>query len=185
MTPGPDSLVGIEAAIWEQLAAAATGRGHEWRTPVLATVNGDEADARVVVLREVDKRQRQLLFYTDERAGKVSQLLNRPRGTVVMWSPALGWQLRCHVRLALEMSGLSAASRWAQVRLTSAAQEYLSAMPPGAPLPEARRAAAGEAARDFFAVISAEISTIDWLELRADGNRRAIFDARGARWIQP
>jgi hypothetical protein len=40
-------------------------------------------------------------------------------------------------------------------------------------------------ARAYFAVISAEVESTDWLELHADGNRRAIFDAQGARWVQP
>jgi len=180
-----DTLPEIEVAVWKQLLAAVTDKAHEWRTPVLATVNGDAADARVVVLREVIDRQKQLLFYTDERAGKVSQLLRHPHGMVVMWSRKLGWQLRCHVQLTLEMSGLTATSRWARIKLTPAAQEYLSAMPPGAPLADVRHAGSGQVPRDYFAVISAEVECIDWLELHADGNRRAIFDAQGARWIQP
>ena len=180
-----ETLPEIEAAVWNQLSVAVGEKAHEWRSPVLATVNGDAADARTVVLREVAERQKQLLFYTDERAGKVSQLLSHPHGTVVMWSRKLGWQLRCHVRLTLEMSGLSASSRWARIKLTRAAQEYLSAMPPGTPLADVHHAGSGEVPRDYFAVISAEIEVIDWLELHAGGNRRAIFDARGPRWIQP
>ena len=39
--------------------------------------------------------------------------------------------------------------------------------------------------REFFAVVQARVQTIDWMELHADGHRRAIFDARGARWVQP
>ena len=180
------TLPEIEAAVWQRLGQAVTDKAHEWRNPVLATINGDAADARTVVLREVSERQKQLLFYTDERAGKVSQLLHHPHGMVVMWSRALGWQLRCHVRLALEMSGLSSTSRWARIRLTPAAKEYLSAMPPGAPLANVLHAASGAVARDYFAVINAEIERIDWLELHPDGNRRALFaDAQGARWIQP
>ncbi|MEP7294568.1 MAG: pyridoxamine 5'-phosphate oxidase family protein [Burkholderiales bacterium] len=179
------TLPEIEAAVWEQLAAAVGETAHEWRTPVLATVNGEAADARTVVLREVDAREKQFLFYTDERAGKVAQVLNHPHGTVVMWSRKLSWQLRCHVRLAVEMSGLSASSRWARVRLTPAAQEYLSAMPPGTPLPDVIHRAGGEVPRDYFSVISAEVESIDWLELHRDGHRRAIFGAQGARWVQP
>jgi hypothetical protein len=48
-----------------------------------------------------------------------------------------------------------------------------------------RHAASGAVSRDYFAVISAEITMLDWLELHPDGNRRAIFDEQGARWIQP
>ena len=178
-------LAEIEADVWKRLAAAVTDRAHPWRTPVLATVDGDAADARIVVLREVDVRGKELLFYTDERAGKVAQLLNRPRGTVLMWSRELGWQLRCRVRLTLEMSGLSATSRWARVKLSPNANEYLSAMPPGTPLADLPHPGSGAVARDYFAVVSAEVQALDWLELHRDGNRRAIFDAAGARWIQP
>jgi pyridoxamine 5'-phosphate oxidase len=179
------TLPEVEAALWQQLGAAVADKAHEWRTPVLATVNRDAADARTVVLREVAQRERQLLFYSDERAGKVGQLLQHSHGTVVMWSRRLGWQLRCRVRLALEASGLAATSRWARIKLTPAAQDYLSPLPPGAPLAEPLHAGSGAVARDYFAVISASVEAIDWLELHPDGHRRAIFDDQGARWVQP
>ncbi|WP_298832130.1 pyridoxamine 5'-phosphate oxidase family protein [uncultured Piscinibacter sp.] len=179
-----ESLVAVEAEIWRQLALCVQDKTHPWRTPVLATVDGERADARTVVLREVDPRQKQMLIYTDERAGKVSQLLQRPHGMLVMWSPELSWQLRCSVRLALEMSGLAASSRWARIRLSPAAQDYLSPLPPGTPLQSAAPTHPA-VARDYFAVIDATAESLDWLELRSDGQRRAIFDAHGARWVQP
>ncbi|MFT3956845.1 MAG: pyridoxamine 5'-phosphate oxidase family protein [Piscinibacter sp.] len=178
-----DSLAAIEEAVWRQLSACIADKSHAWRTPVLATIDGERADARTVVLREIDARQKQVLIYTDERAGKVRQLLSHPHGTLVMWSPVLSWQLRCHVRLSLEMSGLAASSRWARIRLSPAAQDYLSPLPPGAALPA--NPAHLPVARDYFAVIDATIESIDWLELHRDGHRRAIFDDRGARWVQP
>ena len=103
MTGRLETLDAVEAAIWEQLALCVVDKSHPWRTPVLATIDGERADARTVVLREIDERQHALLIYTDERAGKVHQLLRQPHGTLVMWSPALGWQLRCRVRLVIEM----------------------------------------------------------------------------------
>ena len=39
------SLADIEAAIWRELQQAIHGRGHAWRIAVLATVDGDAADA--------------------------------------------------------------------------------------------------------------------------------------------
>jgi hypothetical protein len=179
-----ESLAAVEAAIWHQLSSCVTDKAHPWRTPVLATIDGDAADARTVVLREVDARTRQLLIYTDERAGKVHQLLNHPRGTLVMWSPALGWQLRCRVRLSLEMSGLAASSRWARIRLSPAAQDYLSPLPPGTPR-EGQAPAHPPVTRAYFAVVDATVESLDWLELHADGHRRAIFDGQGTRWVQP
>ena len=187
------TLAEIEAEVWQQLERATHDKHHEWRAPVLATVNGDTADARTVILREVDVAQKQLLSFTDDRAGKVSQLLRQPRATMVMWSRALGWQLRCRVLLSLEMTGLAATSRWARIKLTPAAQDYLARLPPGAALDTPLGQRVGETEvpaveplkREYFAVVNAQVLAIDWLELHRDGHRRAVFDDRGARWVQP
>jgi hypothetical protein len=179
------SLAAIENEVWHELGQAVADKQHEWRTPVLATVHGETADARTVVLRELDARQKQLLIYTDERAGKVVQMLRQPHGTLVMWSPRLSWQLRCRVMLSLEMSGLAASSRWAQIRLSPAAQDYLSPLPPGAELDAPAPGTHEPVQRDYFAIICAQVLSIDWLELHEQGHRRAAFDERGSRWLQP
>jgi len=188
------SLTAIQAAVWAQLDAAANGRQHPWRTPVLATINDHLADARTVVLREVDVRARRFMIYTDERGGKVAQLLTHPVGTLVMWSPELGWQLRCRVQLALEVSGLAATSRWAKIKLSPAAQDYLSPLPPGAPVTPVTPVTPGAAeeaptrapvARDYFSIITAQVLSLDWLELHPQGHRRARFDGIDGTWLQP
>lgn len=172
-------------AVWTELSNATRDRAHAWRTPVLATVNGNAADARVVILREVDEHHGRLLFYTDERAGKVAQMSIAPAGCLVMWSASLHWQVRCHVRLTLDVSGLSATSRWAKIRLTPAANDYLSNRPPGAPLQDVPEGESGAISRAHFAVVIGQVDRMDWLELEQTGNRRAVFDAGGERWVQP
>jgi len=62
----------IEAALWQELARATHDKQHEWHTPVLATTDGTVADARTVVLREVDLEARQLVCYSDSRAPKAT-----------------------------------------------------------------------------------------------------------------
>ena len=184
MTQRLTSLPAITAEIWQQLAAAVEDRDHAWRTPVLATTDGSIADARTVILREVDAKTRRLLFYTDQRSAKVAQLLSHPGATLVMWSPALRWQLRCRLQLGLEDDGLAVSSRWAHVKLSPAAQDYLSPLPPGAVLHQA--APTHETlARAHFAVVVAQVVSIDWLELHAEGHRRARFEGDTACWLQP
>lgn len=187
MDAGPRlaSLPEIERAIWRQLEAASTERAHPWRTAVLATVDGDAADARSVILREVTAADRRMVIYTDQRAGKVAQIAAHPHGTLVMWSHALRWQLRCRVRLTVESDGLAVTSRWARLQHTAAAQDYHAPHPPGALLPAPTGASAPASERACFAVINAQADSLDWLELHPDGHRRAIFDSRGARWVQP
>ena len=180
------TLPEIEAALWQEITRATHDKHHEWRTTVLATVcqRGTEvaADARSVVLREVNADAKELVVYTDARAAKAMQLRQHPRGSLVLWSRRLGWQLRCAVRLTIEDEGLAVSSRWEALKLSPAAQDYLSPLPPGTPL-DATPAALSE--RTCFAVITARVESIDWLELHRDGHRRALFDDRGARWLQP
>ncbi len=186
------TLDAVAAAVWHELATATHDKQHAWRAPVLATVGIDGADARTVILREVDADARVLRIYTDERARKVAQVMSHPVGTLVMWSPALGWQVRCRVRLTVQSQGLAATSRWALVKLSPAAQDYLSPLPPGAAwVDEASGASALTASgkrpapQPHFAIIEAQVLSIDWLELKRAGHRRAVFDDQGARWVQP
>ncbi len=194
-----ESIEAVQAAVWRELERAARSKEHAWRTSVLATADGDGADARTVILREVDASAQLLRLFTDARSAKAAQLQCQPGGVIVMWSAALGWQLRLRVQLTLHTDGLAVSSRWARVKLTPAAHDYLSPLAPGAALGElaapgfANDAVADAAApvtpdresRTHFAVIEAQVTAIDWLELHAAGHRRAIFDADGARWVQP
>jgi pyridoxamine 5'-phosphate oxidase len=181
------------AVLWTELGRAVTERGHPWRQPVLATtcpLRG--AQARTVVLREVDPATRTLLLYTDIRSPKVAQLDHDPRAQLVCWSPALGWQLRLGVDVRCETDGLDVTSRWARLRHTRAAQDYLSPLAPGSvqPAPGTVTAPAeAVAVRGAFAVLRAQVREMDWLVLDPQGHRRAMFDFRdgqpAARWLVP
>jgi pyridoxamine 5'-phosphate oxidase len=178
-----DSLPAIEDALWQALRDAVHDKTHPWRTPVLATTDGNIGDARTVVLREVDRGRGMLRLYCDARSEKVAQIASHPVGTLVMWSLVLGWQLRVRIRLAVSTEGLEVSSRWARQKLSPAAHDYLSAQAPGTPL-QVALAARGE--RAHFALLDAQVQSIDWLELHADGHRRARFVVGATpTWLQP
>jgi general stress protein 26 len=155
---------------------------HEWRVAVLATVDDGQADARSLVLREVDAAERRLVFYTDARSPKVRQIEQTPQGTLIFYSRKLGQQLRMQVRLNVETSGLAVSSRWARLQTSAGARDYLSVAAPGRPL-DAPLSALG--VRGHFAMIEAMAETVDWLELHPEGHRRAEFGLQGGRWLQP
>jgi pyridoxamine 5'-phosphate oxidase len=182
MTSIDGELAALHERLWEELDSAVRDKTHAWRTPVLATVGGHAgADARVVVLREVEVTNRSLVFFTDARSPKAAQMTARPAATMVMWSPTLGWQLRLAVSLQIETSGLAVSSRWARLQMSPAAQDYLAPRPPGA----AMSTAPERESRAHFAVVAAQVQSMDWLALDAAGHRRAVFDKHGARWVQP
>lgn len=178
-----ESLEAIEDALWRGLEAAPQDREHPWRLPVLATTDGTGADARMVVLRAAERASGELLLYTDARAGKVAQAAHHPLGTLVFWSPVLEWQLRLRVHLSVATDGLAVSSAWARLRHSASAREYLSPLAPGSPL---EGTPAGHAERAHFAIVSAQVSAVDWLELDEQGHRRARFAVgEAARWLQP
>ena len=180
-----ESLQAIEAAVWRELLAAPQDAQHPFRTPVLATTDGEIGDARTVVLRSVDAAKRRLTLFSDARAAKVAQLTTHPLGTLVHWSPALNWQLRLRVRLEVQRDGLAVSSHWARLKLSPAAHDYLSALPPGSALDNALDNAIGtRGEREHFALILAQILSIDWLELHPQGHRRARFGDGPAIWLQ-
>jgi hypothetical protein len=192
-----DALAAIEAACWRELQRAAADRHHEWRTCTLATVDPSGApDARTVVLREVGPDARELRFYTDARAQKVAQLAaTQGAACLVFWSRRLHWQLRVRAGAEVAQEGLAVTSRWASLRSSPAAADYLTPVAPGSPVeaaaappvaaaPAAATGAAGER-RHHFALLTATVAAIDWLELHPAGHRRAAFDAEGARWLVP
>jgi hypothetical protein len=183
-----ESLHLIHAACWQELRRAAHDREHGWRLPTLATVGEAGADARTVVLRDVDADGQALVFYSDSRAAKVQELLADPRATLVLWSHTLGWQLRLRCRVEVQTSGLEVSSRWARLKLTPAARDYLSPLPPGSPFGPALPYEPDRATREHFCVLRAEVQSLDWLELHPDGHRRARF-TRGqepaGQWLAP
>ena len=177
-----EQLAEIEARVWAELCSAPRDKQHPWRMGVLATTDGATGDGRSIVLREVDTERRSLMFYADTRSPKVDQFKRHPDGTIVLWAPAMGWQLRLRVSLSLESSGLLVSSRWARLKMTPGAHDYLSPLPPGSsidrPLPE-------RGTREHFGVVTALVRAVDWLELHEEGHRRACFDADGHRWLTP
>ncbi len=187
-TRRPADLGAVHTALWQELTRAPHDKHHEWRTPVLATVDedGQAADARTVVLREVDAAAATVMLFSDARAGKLAQLRAHPVGTLVFWSKRLGWQLRLRVQLQAQTDGLAVSSRWARLKLSPAAQDYLSPLAPGETLTSAPSSEApSPVERGHFALLLAQVQSTDWLELHREGHRRARFDSTGARWLVP
>ena len=176
-----DSLAEVEAALWRELDDAAHHPQHPWRTAVLATTDGEVGDARTVVLRGSDSVAQRLTLFSDARAAKVAQLSAHPLGTLVLWSPALNWQLRLRVQLQAVTDGLAVSSQWTRLKLSPAAHDYLSTQAPGSVLANALGARGDRA---HFALILADLVSIDWLELHPQGHRRARFGAGDASWLQ-
>lgn len=173
----------LRERLWRELVRASVDRHHDWRTPVLATVDaGGLPQARTVVLREVRPASEQLLIYTDARSPKVGELLAQPHATLLCWSAQLHWQLRLQLSVTVLREGYETQHAWERVKQSPSAGDYLAARAPGEPLAAGPEA---ELSEPQLAVLVGRVLSMDWLELGRAGHRRARLDAQVVQWLVP
>ena len=182
----------LEADIWAQLQRAKVDKHHEWRSPVLVTnslamdLKSTWPDARTVILRGVNVSTKQLTFYTDSRSPKVAQLQANANAMLVFWSKRLNWQLRVKVTIKVITEGEQLQKIWQIVSQSQSAGDYLSLQSPGELLDKTVNTATQTSQNKVhFAVLMADVVTIDWLALGRDGHQRAKFDSEGFHQLAP
>ncbi|UOD50033.1 pyridoxamine 5'-phosphate oxidase family protein [Orrella daihaiensis] len=191
----------IQQQIWKELLRATHDRHHGWRTPVLATASANGiVNARTVVLRRAKQVEGggMLEIYTDRRSAKVAELVEQSSACLVFWSAKLQWQLRVRADMSIQTDGPYVESLWQIVKQTRAASDYLGYLPPGEPMPEIKSSDATDKPNiddaalsdenepeNYFAVLTAQIKEMDWLELGLGRHRRARFAAGQCQWLCP
>ena len=169
-------------SVWSGLREGVKHGAHPFHTPVLATTAGNEPDARTVVLRLVDKEQRRIFCHTDARSPKVSMLQCNPRAAWLFYDRKAKIQLRLYGEVSVLCADAIAKSRW-EASTPSSRHCYLASHAPGRVLPaDAKESTQTNDGFNNFAVISAEVSAIDWLFLRAKGHQRVRFDWVEGQW---
>jgi hypothetical protein len=177
----------IQDQIWRELSRACKDRHHEWRTPVLSTVNHEgQINARTVVLRAADSATQELTIFTDSRSAKVQECRDNPNALFVFWSKRLNWQLRIKVQVQVIEQGDEVISMWNQIKGSRAAADYTSFIAPGTPiLPSLSDTHNDQAEQTYFTILKAQVLQIDWLELSRQGHRRAQFSKDSFTWLNP
>ncbi len=194
----PVSLQNIDTSAWKELETAAGDPGSGFRFINLCSVDAQgKPQARMVVLRRVDKLARVIEFHTDIRSPKWQEITANPNLT------ALGY---CHqTRLQLRLQG-SAELYAAESEVAEKAWSLLSPQtrstyiggPPGdeqsfdiddkKTILESGEAANG---KRHFGVIVLRVSQLDWYQLQKGNNQRALLtysssgDCLSAQWINP
>lgn len=186
MQPHLASPTPLRQSIWHHLTRAPHDRHHPWRTPVLATTTPDgEPNARTVVLRAANATQQTLTAFTDHRSAKAFELAHHPQALFVFWSDRLKWQLRVRALVTVQTSGPEVDAVWQRVQQSAAAGDYLAPTAPGTPLAQPDAGTAPLAERHHLAILTAQVTEIDWLELSASGHRRARILADSWEWLTP
>lgn len=198
------TLTDLERDSWHKLISATTkqsdGQAESgFRTMTVATNTPNGADARMVVLRQVDPVHRYVWFHTDARAEKVIQLEAFPRATLLFWDEKSQIQLRLVSETRLHTDDYVADEHWENVWVGSR-KMYLSELVPGSEQPDPYAGfpadlgedlptkADSEAGRKNFAVIECRVLSMEYLHLGRAGQTRALFQYEPKRkltWLAP
>lgn len=172
---------------WACMAAGAAPGRSRFSMVQVASIGEDGAPrARTVVIRAVDAGARTLAFHTDRRAPKVKELKADPRVTVIGYDMEAGQQVRVQGAAQLHIGDSEAMAAWGGVRLDGR-MNYSGDFSPGQVLDDPRTGAAvisddPKIGFDKFCRVVVEVQTIDWLNLAAEGHRRAVHVWTGNRW---
>jgi len=176
-----DDLQNIIDQIWAGLAKAAGQADHPWRLPVLGTQGLNGPEVRTMVLRSVDSATRQLTSQTDIRSTKVPGFRKDPRVAWHFFDSQTKVQVRANGRVTVHHDDEVTHAAWAAV---PEANKYNYAMPLAPGSLSLGQAQLGNAAAAYanFALLSAEITFVDWLQLGDKQHRRAQFTWTGSDW---
>jgi pyridoxamine 5'-phosphate oxidase len=165
------------------------------RTPVLATRGLDgQANARTIVLRRVEPKNRKLFVNTDSRSPKYAEILAHPKGTFVFFDPEAETQLRMYTEICIHQNNELTYRAWNELPIHGR-RIYETMVSPGRP---AAKPTSGLPRQDEdynagyknFVVLEATVNHLDWLYFSEHGHRRASFtwDKEGVlhtSWLYP
>ena len=194
----PLTLADIDASAWRALETAASSPQSGFRFLNLCSVDAEQKpQARMVVLRRADGSLRVLEFHTDTRSPKWLEFSANPHATVLGFCPQTRLQFRLQGTIELHAPGSDQANA-AWDKLSAWTRTTYTGGPPGdecafdvideTALPKPADEAEGKL---HFGLLIFRARTLDWFQLRRQGNRRALstYDETGAlaacRWVNP
>ncbi|MDX2127647.1 MAG: pyridoxamine 5'-phosphate oxidase family protein [Chloroherpetonaceae bacterium] len=185
---------------WTLLKLGASKRNHPMHLGVFCTKSENGVAARTVVLRKVEPEERLIIFHTDIRSSKISEIKSSPDVAWLFYDPELQIQLRFTAKAEIHLSGERANEHWQKTQLTSR-RCYITEHPPLYPVSEPvsglkkhligriPTADESEEGRENFSVVVTKAMKLDWLYLDSAGHKRAVFDWQSgqmqANWVIP
>jgi PPOX class probable FMN-dependent enzyme len=151
----------------------------------LATVDGDQPDARIIVLRQLTG-EGDIVFTSDARSGKNAQLQANPNATIVAWLPKLKRQCRLQGRIEiLEAADTRRRQKWESS--SDASRTMFFWPPPGSEFNAAtsnapEKITANAAMPDSFSVLVFHPLLVDTLDLTTQPHTRTRWSIHADEW---
>ncbi|MEM7319577.1 MAG: pyridoxamine 5'-phosphate oxidase family protein [Pseudomonadota bacterium] len=177
------TLAGQLDRIWDLLHRAVAEDRSPLRCVTLATTDSaGTPQARMVVLRQIDRGNSAVTFYTDFRSHKVAQIAQNASAALLLWSPETVTQLRLSGTAVI----LDGSERdWAQVP-DHMREAYGHVPEPGTPITAADSWSVDPQLANF-AKCQVTLEAIDVVTLDPAGHSRALYERARAprrRWAR-
>lgn len=186
-------LEAVLEAAWALLDGGANDRRSGFHIAQVATIDeGGVPSLRSVVLRGFDPRSRVVRFHTDGRSRKVREITARPKIAMHLYDRSEKIQLRLICEARVHRRDTVSETAWRGMQTMSRVC-YAQNFAPGSVLQTPQSASTElldtAIAEQNFAVVTAQILSLEWLYLSAEGHRRARFDWNGSAemrsWLAP
>jgi hypothetical protein len=193
-------------SIWQALSDACRHFNHPLRTPVVGTGMASSPHSpaacrlRTVILREVLKQKRSLIFHTDIRSPKCQDIQANPLVQWLWYDPAEKIQIKAMALARIHHLDQIARRAWRQTPLPSRVN-YSTPGTPGTPItrpakawtenasPQNMTVPGSEKGWPHFAVVATKVIELEFLKLSSEGHRRLHFSWAQNRltstWLVP
>lgn len=180
MTEASD-LDDFHALAWDRMMVAAGDRDGPARLVVLATSAQSGPEARIVILRGVDRANMTVTLWTNALSGKADQLRADPRAALVFWDAEVAMQVRLRVHVTFEPSSTD---MWEDISAATRGN-YAVDPAPGTPLLSPAEASEPTVGAEAFAILTCHVRETEVLTLATAPHRRALFSPGRAIWLAP
>lgn len=189
----------ILKSIWKNLDLGTLQRRHPFHLPVFGTMDGNEPNMRIVVLRRFWRKPPALAFHTHLGSPKIAQIEANPNVYWLFFHPEDRLQIRIKGKAEIHTSDELHEEQWLSTELFSR-RCYVGEAPtqpsktPTSGLPEnlidrEPTREESEKGKANFVVITSTIDEIDCLEMNVRGHRRSLFTWKNGqletKWLTP
>ena len=195
-----NNLDKVYIRIWELHKIGLLNRDAPFHIPVFICNHDNYADGRMVVLRGINEKDKNLWFHSDIRSNKIKTLKTNPVASLLFYDKKEKVQLRIIGKTKTNYQNSITRKSWNKT-VHMSRQCYLGdkascskALLPTSGLTEEIEnyeysIEESEIGYKNFCVIETFINSIEWLYLAAKGHRRALFEFKGSsmkkKWLVP
>ena len=195
-----NNLDKIYTKVWDLLNLGLLDRNAPFHLPVFICGKDKNFEGRTIVLRGINKKNKNLWFHTDIRSKKINILKNNPKASFLFYDKDKKIQLRIFGNTKINYQNDITLESWKKT-IHMSRQCYLGEKIPG-DVVAGPTSGLSEKVDNFkysleeseigyknFCLIETFVTSIEWLYLAAKGHRRARFiftnDLVEKKWIIP